>query len=289
MPNQRNYVVDARLEPVPVGVAGDLYLAGVGLARGYLGRPALTAERFIPCPFGPPGARMYATGDRVRWLPNGELDFLGRLDEQIKLRGYRIEVGEIEAALLAHTDLAQAAVVLRREGGGRLVAYLAPAEGARVPAAGALREHLRGRLPDYMVPAVFVALDRLPVTPNGKVDRNALPEPVAEPKAASRPQSGVERRIAKVWTEVLGIASVGLDDNFFEIGGHSMLVAKMQERLAAELGREMTVVELFQFPTVAALAAHLDMGSSDAPDAAPAEGTERGTSRREMMRRQRAR
>ncbi|HEU4881684.1 MAG TPA: amino acid adenylation domain-containing protein [Longimicrobium sp.] len=289
MPNQRNYVVDARLEPVPVGVAGDLYLAGVGLARGYLGRPALTAERFIPCPFGPPGARMYATGDRVRWLPNGELDFLGRLDEQIKLRGYRIEVGEIEAALLAHTDLAQAAVVLRREGGGRLVAYLAPAEGARVPPVGALREHLRGRLPDYMVPAIFVALDALPTNPNGKVDRGALPEPVVEPSAAARPQSGLERRIAKVWTEVLGIASVGLDDNFFEIGGHSMLVAKMQERLAAELGREPTVVELFQFPTVAALAAHLDVDSADAPDAAPAEGTERGTSRREMMRRQRTR
>jgi amino acid adenylation domain-containing protein len=289
--NIRAYVLDVRLQPVPVGVPGQLYLAGEGLARGYLGRAGLTAERFVPCPLGAPGARMYATGDSVRWLRGGELDFMGRTDEQVKLRGYRIEVGEIEAALLAHAHVAQAAVVLRREGGGRLVAYAAPAEGARVPSAAALREHLRDRLPDYMVPSAFVAMDTLPLTPNGKVDRAALPEPVAESRAAARPQSGVERRIAKVWTEVLGIENVGLDDNFFEIGGHSMLVARMQERLAAELGREMKVVELFQFPTVSALAAYLDAGGSDAApdDATPGEGTERGSSRREMMRRQRAR
>ncbi|HEX6371582.1 MAG TPA: amino acid adenylation domain-containing protein [Longimicrobium sp.] len=293
LPNHRAYVLDARLQPVPVGVPGELYVAGEGLARGYLGRPGLTAERFIPSPFGAPGARMYATGDRVRWLARGELEFLGRSDEQVKLRGYRIEVGEIEAALLAHPAVAQAAVLLRREGGGRLVAWLAPAEGAAVPSAGELREHLRDRLPDYMVPSAFVAMDTLPQTPNGKVDRKALPEPAADPGAARRPQSGVEHRIARVWEEVLGITGVGLDDNFFEIGGHSMLVARMQERLAAELGREMTVVELFQFPTIAALAAHLDAAAAAAaapPEAAaPAEATERGTSRREMMRRQRAR
>ncbi|HYR06828.1 MAG TPA: amino acid adenylation domain-containing protein [Longimicrobium sp.] len=293
--NHRAYVLDARLQPVPVGVPGELYVAGEGLARGYLGRPALTAERFIPSPFGAAGARMYATGDSVRWLPNGELEYLGRNDEQVKLRGYRIEIGEIEAALLAHPAVAQAAVVLRREAGGRLVAYLAPAADAAVPSVGELREHLRGRLPDYMVPSAFVAMDALPLSPNGKVDRKALPEPVAAPAAAARPQSGVERRIAKVWEEVLGISGVGLDDNFFEIGGHSMLVARMQERLAAELGREMTVVELFQFPTIAALAAHLDAGASasasgePAREAAPAEAAERGSSRREMMRRQRAR
>jgi amino acid adenylation domain-containing protein len=293
--NQRAYVLDARLQPAPVGVAGELHLGGVALARGYLGRPALTAERFIPEPYGPPGARMYATGDRVRWLERGELEFLGRTDEQVKLRGYRIEVGEIEAALLAHPSVAQAAVLLRPEGGGRLVAWLAPAEGIAAPSAGELREHLRARLPDYMVPSAFVAMDTLPQTPNGKVDRKALPEPPAASASAARPQSGVERRIARVWEEVLGISGVGLDDNFFEIGGHSMLVARMQERLAAELGRSVSVVELFQFPTVAALAAHLDAGAAQAAsaaparDAAPAEATERGTSRREMMRRQRAR
>ncbi|WP_420126752.1 amino acid adenylation domain-containing protein [Longimicrobium sp.] len=291
--NDQAYVLDARLQPVPVGVPGELHLAGAGVARGYLGRPALTAERFIPSPFGPPGARMYATGDRVRWLERGELDFLGRTDEQVKLRGYRIETGEIEAALLAHPALAQAAVLLRKEGGGRLVAWVAPAEGAAVPAAAELREHLRARLPDYMVPSAFVGMDTLPTTPNGKVDRKALPQPAAEPRAARRPRSGVERRIAKVWEDVLAIGEVGLDDNFFEIGGHSMLVASMQERLAAELGKTVTVVELFQFPTVAALAAHLGAGADAGPSAeaapAPAEAMERGGSRREMMRRQRAR
>ncbi len=287
--NHRAYVLDARLSPVPVGVAGELYMAGAGVARGYLGRPAANAEKFVPCPFtAQPGARMYATGDRVRWLAGGELEFLGRTDQQVKLRGYRLEVGEIETALLAHPAAAQAAVVLRPEGGGRLVAYVA---GAPAPSAAELREHLRGRLPDYMVPSTFVAMDALPLTSTGKVDRDALPAPAAEPRAAARPQSGLERRIAKVWTEVLGIESVGLDDNFFEIGGHSMLVARMQERLASALGRQVGIVELFQFPTVAALAAHLDPAreGEPAPPPVPAEASERGTSRREMMRRQRAR
>jgi amino acid adenylation domain-containing protein len=287
--NHRTYVLDARLQPVPPGVPGELYVAGAGLARGYLGRPAMTAERFIPCPFLQPGARMYATGDRVRWLADGELEYLGRGDFQVKLRGFRIETGEIEVALLAHPTVAQAAVVLRDEHGGRLVAYVAPAD--RTDAA-TLRTHLRARLPDYMVPSAFVAMDALPQSPNGKVDRAALPAPAdPRPAAASRPQSGVERRIAAVWQEVLGIESVGLDDNFFEIGGHSMLVARMQERLRAELGREVTIVELFQFPTIAALAAHLDPArdSDAAAPPVPAEAAERGTSRREMMRRQRAR
>jgi amino acid adenylation domain-containing protein len=290
--NHRAWVLDARLQPVPVGVPGELYVAGAGLARGYLARPGMTAERFVPCPFGGPGARMYATGDRVRWRADGELEYLGRTDQQVKLRGHRIEIGEVEAALLAHPAVAQAAVVLRDEHGGRLVAYVAPREDAAAPDAAGLRAQLRGRLPDYMVPSLFVMMDALPMSANGKVDRKALPAPAAERPAATWPKSGVERRIAKVWEEVLGVEAVGLDDNFFEIGGHSMLVARMQERLAAELGREMTIVELFQFPTVAALAAHLDAASADAaptPDAAPPEASERGTSRREMMRRQRAR
>ncbi|HEU0302787.1 MAG TPA: non-ribosomal peptide synthetase, partial [Longimicrobium sp.] len=288
--NQQAYVLDARHQPVPVGAAGELYLAGAGLARGYLGRPGLTAEKFLPCPLSrTPGARMYATGDRVRWLAGGELEYLGRFDTQVKLRGYRIETGEIEAALLAHPAVAEAAVVLRHEGAGRLVAYLSPAEGVTAPSPAELREHLRARVPDYMVPSVFVAMDALPLSSSGKVDRNALPDPVAAPRAAARPQTGVERRIARVWEEVLGIGGVGLEDNFFEIGGHSMLIARMQERLAGELGREVTVVELFQFPTVASLAAHLDAGAAadESADAAPVEAAERGSSRREMMRRRR--
>ncbi|HEX2078685.1 MAG TPA: amino acid adenylation domain-containing protein [Longimicrobium sp.] len=291
LPNQQAYVLDARFQPVPVGAAGELFVAGESLARGYLGRPALTAEKFLPCPFAQaPGARMYATSDRVRWLAHGELEYLGRFDTQVKLRGYRIEVGEIEAALLSHPAVAEAAVVLRQEGGGRLAAYLAPPAGVEAPTPAELREHLRARVPDYMVPALFVAMDALPQSSSGKVDRRALPEPVVQPRAAARPQSGVERRIARVWEEVLGIGAVGLDDNFFEIGGHSMLIARMQERLAAELGREVTVVELFQFPTVASLAAHLDAGAArgePAAPAVPAEAAERGSSRREMMRRRR--
>jgi amino acid adenylation domain-containing protein len=291
LPGHRAYVLDGHLRLVPQQAAGELYVAGEGLARGYLGQPALTAERFRPDPFAPAGARMYATGDRVRWLPNGELEYLGRADTQVKLRGYRIEVGEIEAALLAHPAVAEAAVVARQEGAGRLVAYLAAARGAKAPSAAELGEHLRSRVPDYMVPAAFVVMEALPLSPSGKVDRRALPDPPAS-SAAARPQTGAERRIVRVWEELLGIEGVGVDDNFFEIGGHSMLVARMQERLAAELGREVTIVELFQFPTVASLAVHLDArgdASAPSPSPAPAEGAERGTSRRDMMRRQRAR
>ncbi|HEU0298193.1 MAG TPA: amino acid adenylation domain-containing protein, partial [Longimicrobium sp.] len=289
LPNHRAYVLDARLQPVPPGVPGDLYVAGAGLARGYVAGPGMTAERFVPSPFGAPGARMYATGDRVRWLAGGELEYLGRTDHQVKLRGFRIETGEIELALLAHPAVSQAAVVLRGEHGGRLAAYVAVSAGSPAPDAAELREHLRARVPDYMVPSVFVTMDALPLSPNGKVDRRALPDPVAEARAAARPPTGVEGRIARVWEELLGIGGVGLEDNFFEIGGHSMLIARMQERLAGELGREVTVVELFQFPTVASLAAHLDAGAAagESADAAPAEAAERGSSRREMMRRRR--
>jgi amino acid adenylation domain-containing protein len=288
--NHRAYVLDARLQPVPPGVPGELYVAGEGLARGYVGRPGHTAERFVPNPFGGSGTRMYATGDRVRWLANGELEFLGRADQQVKLRGHRIEIGEIEASLLSHPGVAEAAVVLRSEQGGRLVGYVAAADGAPAPDTAALRAHLRARLPDYMVPTLIIAMDALPLSPNGKVDRKALPAPAAEPRAATRPPTGAERRIAKVWEELLGVETVGVDDNFFDIGGHSMLVARMQERLHAELGREVSIVELFQFPTIAALAAHLDAGGGPAqPAAPPAEAAERGSSRREMMRRQRGR
>jgi amino acid adenylation domain-containing protein len=293
--NHRAYVLDGRLHPVAPGVPGELYMAGVGVARGYLGRPGMTAETFVPCPLGgEPGARMYRTGDRVRWLPDGELEYMGRVDEQVKLRGYRIETGEIESALLSHPGVAQAAVLLRTDGGpARLVAYTA-AEGGLAPSADVLRAHLRERLPDYMVPSVFVAMNALPLSQAGKVDRRALPAPEAGARAVSQPQSSAERRIAKVWEEVLGIDGVGVEDNFFEVGGHSMLVARMQEALREALDREVSVVELFQFPSVGALAAHLESsaaaaGAPPAPAAEAAQGTERGASRREMMRRQRGR
>jgi amino acid adenylation domain-containing protein len=295
VPNHRSYVLDERLRPVPPGVPGELYVAGHGVARGYLGRPGLTAERFVPCPFGPAGERMYATGDRVRWLADGQLEYLGRADAQVKLRGYRIETGEIESALLSHSALSGAAVLLREDGGiARLVAYTAAAPGASAPSDAELRAHLRERLPDYMVPAAFVAMDALPLSPNGKVDRKALPAPDAAPRAVSRPASAAERRIAAVWATVLGMSSVDVDDNFFDVGGHSLLIARMQAALREELGQDISVVELFQYPTVGALAAHLESraaaaDATPAPAAEAAQGTERGQSRREMMRRQRGR
>jgi amino acid adenylation domain-containing protein len=292
--NQQAYVLDARMNPVAPGVPGELYVAGIGVARGYLGQPGMTAAAFVPCPFtGAPGARMYRTGDRVRWLADGQLEFMGRTDEQVKLRGYRIETGEIESALLSHPGVAQAAVLLRADGGAaRLVAYTA-GDGVPGPGAGELRAYLRERLPDYMVPAAWMALQALPLTQNGKVDRKALPAPEPEARAVSQPHSAAERRIAKVWQEVLGLATVGLEDNFFDVGGHSMLVARMQEALREAIGREVSAVELFQYPTVGSLAAHLestaDAGAPPAPAAEAAQGSERGSSRREMMRRQRAR
>ncbi|HEX8696633.1 MAG TPA: amino acid adenylation domain-containing protein [Longimicrobium sp.] len=297
--NHRAWVLDARLVPVPIGVAGELYVAGEGLARGYLGKPGMTAAAFVPDPFSSePGARMYRTGDRARWLADGELEYLGRADEQVKVRGYRIELGEVEVALLAHPAVGQAAVVVRDDTGEkRLAAYLEPAPGFTAPSSGELRAWLRERLPDYMVPAVFVAMDALPVSPNGKVDRRRLPAPPAatERAAVSVPQSALERKLAAVWQEVLGVESVGLDDNFFEIGGHSLLVARMQEKLREALGREVSVVDIFQYPTVGALAAHLEpagaaeeAGVAKADEAARA-SAERGAGRREMMQRRRGR
>ncbi|MFL5381838.1 MAG: non-ribosomal peptide synthetase, partial [Longimicrobiaceae bacterium] len=294
--NTRAWVVDAALRPVPVGVPGELYLAGDGLSRGYHRRPGLTAERFVPDPFGPPGSRMYRVGDRVRWRADGNLDYLGRLDHQVKVRGHRVETGEIESVLAEHPAVREAAVVARGEGAGvRLVAYVVADEGREAPGAGELRTFLKERLPDYMVPAGFVALDRLPLSPNGKVDRLSLPDPeLSAPPREERaaPRSVVERAIARVWEEVLALPAVGMDDNFFEIGGHSLLVGRMQERLQAALGVEVRVVDLFLYPTVRALAEHLAAASAadeGGPDETAGESAERGSGRRERMGRLRRR
>jgi amino acid adenylation domain-containing protein len=271
--NTRIYVLDRRLEPVPVGIAGELCVGGFGVGRGYLNDPARTAEVFLDDPFADrPGARLYRTGDLARWRPDGTLQFLGRLDHQVKIRGFRVELGEIEATLTRHPAVRDVVVTAREDGraGRRLVAYLVVTGEAPPPAE--LRAFLARTVPDYMVPDVFVVLPALPVTPNGKVDRRALPAPVwsARPEMAVRPFTPTEEVIANVWADVLGIERVGLDDTFFEVGGHSLLATRVVSRLRQAFGIDLPVRRLFEAPTVAGLAAHVQTArGAGAPAAAP--------------------
>jgi amino acid adenylation domain-containing protein len=291
--NTRAYVLDPRGEAVPIGVPGELYLGGGGVARGYLDRPDLTADRFVPDPFGPePGARVYRTGDRVRFLADGTLEFVGRVDQQVKVRGFRVELGEIESALAARPGVAEAVVAAREEspGNARLVAYLVAEPGAELSVPD-LRAALKAELPGYMVPAAFAVLDAFPLTRSGKVDRRSLPAPEAVARTEARsaqaaPQSDVERTIAAAWQEVLGVEEVGLDDNFFDLGGHSLLLARVRSRLAARFPGEVSVVVLFRYPTVRSLAEHL-AGGVAGDDAVPVRSEEDVEGRRAAMRRRR--
>jgi amino acid adenylation domain-containing protein len=252
--NVRAYVLDAEGRIVPIGVEGELYLGGHGVARGYHLRPALTAERFVPDPFGPAGDRLYRTGDLARWRADGTLEFLGRNDQQVKVRGFRIETGEIEALLSAHPAVREAAVVAREDAPGdrRLVAYVAGEVDFK-----ALRARLAARLPEYMVPAAFVRLDEMPRTPNGKLDRRALPAPGAQALSArgyEAPADETEEELAAIWAEVLGAARVGRHDHFFELGGHSLLAVKMVSRVRQELDIDIPLGDVFEHPTLAAFA-----------------------------------
>ncbi len=271
---EQAWVVDRHLQPVPVGVAGELFLGGEGVSRGYLGRPELTAERFVPDPFSnEPGARMYRVGDLVRYRPDGILEFLGRLDHQVKVRGYRIEPGEVESALLAHPAVCSAVVLPRADslGATALVAYLETAPGA--VSAGELRQHLKSRLPDYMVPSSYAFLESLPLTPNGKVDRNALaalPLAAGEAGGAEAPRTPSGELLAGIFAEVLGLARVGAEESFFELGGHSLLATQVVSRIKDAFGVELPLRRLFASPTVAGLAADLaELGRASGEIAAP--------------------
>jgi amino acid adenylation domain-containing protein len=264
---RRAYVLDARLRPAPAGVPGELWVAGPGVTRGYARQPGLTASRYLPDPWGPPGARMYRTLDLARRLESGAIEHLGRADAQLKVRGVRMEAVEIEAALALHPAVAEAAVDARDDGAGskRLVAWLVPSGDERA-SAGALREHLRGHLPEPMVPSAFAWVHALPRTAGGKLDRRALPDPAGEPETGAEPvapRNELEARLAELWADVLGVDRVGVEDDFFDLGGQSIVAARLASRIRAELGRELPLALLLRASTVARLAEALATGRAE--------------------------
>jgi hypothetical protein len=260
----RAYVLGPGLMPLPPGVVGELYVGGA-VGRGYHGRPGLTADRFVADPFGAPGERMYRTGDLARWNPDGQLEHQGRADAQMKIRGIRIEPAEIEAVLGAHPGITQAAIAVRpggSAGSSRIVAYLVPADlvadqSEDLLAPRRLRRYVADRLPAFMIPSSFVVLGQLPLTPNGKLDRSRLPEPVQAGTGRREPRTSLERDLAALFAETLRHACVGVDDDFFDIGGDSFLAVRLVNRVHAELGPGLTLREFFAAPTVAGVADHL--------------------------------
>lgn len=290
--NVQVYIIDKHHHPLPVGIPGELCISGVALARGYLNRQDLTDERFIPNPFSPvPGARLYKTGDLARYLPDGNIEFLGRIDHQVKLRGFRIELGEIEYILTTHPAIQEAVAMVRADhpGNQRLVAYVVPAAGAALDQQE-IRRVLQQHLPDYMIPATFVSLECLPLTPNGKIDRRALPVPdvTQAPTAAhgGAPVTPLEKRVAEIWQATLGLEQIGLQANFFEVGGHSLLAAQMHQALQAQFGPHVAITDIFQYPTIQSFAQYL---GQQTPDVATAESdrAEKRKNRATTMQKQR--
>jgi amino acid adenylation domain-containing protein len=262
--NRQAYVLDSSFSPVPVGVTGELYLSGDGLAREYLNRPDLTAEKFLPNPFARSiGARMYRTGDMARYGADGNLDFLGRCDSQLKIRGYRIELSEIESVLAQHPDVQQAVAVAQGEGSSRYLVAFVVGFGREKISVTALRTWLKERLPDYLVPVRFSEVPSIPMTPNGKIDRRVLSQwkdPVSG-SAVSLKTDKTQEVLVEIWKELLDVEAVGLDDNFFEIGGHSLLVVQMSKMIAQRLGKSVSVVDLFRQPSIRTLSEHLSKNS----------------------------
>ncbi|OZE21438.1 hypothetical protein CH256_22975, partial [Rhodococcus sp. 05-2254-6] len=254
VPGDALFVLDSGLRRVPIGVVGELYVAGRGVARGYVRRPGLTASRFVACPLGPLGSRMYRTGDLVRWNHDGELEYVGRSDDQVKIRGYRIEIGEVEATLAALTGVERAAVVARdTDTGKQLIGYVVPTEVSAGIDGGALRERVAARLPAYMVPAVVMVIDELPLTVNGKLDKRALPEPQFASGVHRAPSSPVEEIISGIFTKVLDLPRVSVDDSFFDLGGNSLSAMRVVAAVQETFDCEISVRALMEAPTVAGL------------------------------------
>ena len=269
--NTQIYLLDKQLQPVPTGVNGELYIGGEGLARGYFAKPDQTADRFIPNPFGKPGSRFYKTGDLARYLPDGNIEFLGRIDHQVKVRGYRIELGEIETHLRDHLAVKEAVVIVRQDQAAnhQIIAYVVMKEDASLQPTPdpaeinlQLRNHLKQYVPDYMLPALIMVIDAIPLTPNGKLDRARLPEPAQADRQKeanyAEAQTDTERTLAGIWEELLGVKGIGIHDNFFEVGGHSLLATQLISKIRTAFNVELSVRGLFETPTIAEFAKAID-------------------------------
>jgi len=288
--NTQLYVLDQQWQPVPAGVRGELYIGGEGVARGYIHCPELTAEKFIPHPFGEqPGARLYRTGDLARYLPDGNIEYMGRIDSQVKVRGFRIEPGEIEAVLSQHESVGEAVVIAREDDHTRdkqLMAYLLTVPG-QTPTVSELRTFLKERVPEYMIPASFTFLEAMPLTTSGKVDRRALPQARGERPEVGRdyvaPQSELQKEIAAIWREVLRMEKVGLHDNFFDLGGNSLLMVRVLSKLLGDFNGKVSMLDLFKYTTVDGLAKFLSGGQEEQHSLQPSQ--DRGLARKESVNR----
>jgi len=277
------YILDENRQPTPIGVPGDLFIGGQGVVRGYLNRPDLTDERFIPNPFKDDGSRMYWTGDLAKYRDDGVIEFLGRIDHQVKIRGYRIELGEIEAMLGNHEAVRDCVLLLREDNPGdqRLVAYMVP-QGA-APDANDIREHLRKNLPEYMVPNDVVILDAMPLTPNGKLDRKQLPVPGTSQSATAEyeaPEDQLQETIVNIWQETLHLDKIGVKDNFFDLGGHSLLIVRVHQLLKEQVEKPISLTDLYRFPTIKSLTEFLN---SDDQNKSLKKSSDRASRRRERM------